>query len=160
MFVYALDRIGPVRFRFGGIASGQDRQTGPHLDREDQWRCPQLVLLQFEFDELKARGAGVLDAARLARILPDEIAVIGGHSSICVPRNDFCEHAAMNIDPQTRRALRDLPGGLAGIERHSPSPRPRVIHDLAVAVHTGAVRNRVSGRAGFLMGSGRLLGAF
>src|SRR5580693_7935444 len=100
------------------------------------WLAPTAthsVSLHLEFDEFEARRAGVLDAARLSRVLPDEVAVIGRHPAIGIARNDFRQHAAMHIDAQARRALRDLSGRLAGLQGHAPSARPRVIHDLGEA---------------------------
>src|SRR5437868_851631 len=96
-------------------------------------------LLQLEFDEFEACRAGVLDAALFARVLPDEVAVIGGHPPIGIARNDFRKHASMHIDAQARRGLRDLSGRLAGLQDHAPSAHPRVIHDLGEAGNAGAV---------------------
>src|SRR5262249_10940007 len=97
------------------------------------------VSLQLEFDELEARRAGVLDATRFARVLPDEVAVIGGHAAIRISRNDFRQHASMHVDAQARRTLRDLSGRLAGLQDRAPGAHPRVIHDLGEAGNAGAV---------------------
>src|SRR5260370_16797453 len=88
------------------------------------------VSLQLEFDEFEARRAGVLDVARFARVLPDEVAVIGGHPAICIARNDFRQHASMHIDAQARPALRDLSGRLPLLPPHPPRTHPLVIHNL------------------------------
>src|SRR5215470_13093500 len=95
--------------------------------------------LQLEFDEFEARRAGVPDAARFARVLPDEVAVKGSHPAICIARNDFRQHASMHIDAQARRALRDLSGRLAGLQDYAPGARPRIIHDLSETGNAGAV---------------------
>ncbi len=97
---------------------------------------PKAVLFEFEFDEFEARGAGVLDRARLARILPDEIAIMGRHAAVSVPRNDFGEHTAMDIDAQAWNRLRDLPCRLPRFQDHAPAANARIIHDLSVAIHT------------------------
>ena len=67
-----------------------------------------IVLFEFELDEFETRGPCVLDRTRLARILPDEVTVVGRHAAVGVPRNDFGEHAAMDIDAQAWSRLRDL----------------------------------------------------
>src|SRR5437667_12127098 len=67
-----------------------------------------IVLFEFELDEFETRGPCVLDRTRLARSLPDEVTVVGRHAAVGVPRNDFGEHAAMDIDAQAWSRLRDL----------------------------------------------------
>ena len=57
-----------------------------------------VPLFQLELNEFKPRCAGVLDPANFAGILPDEIAIVGCHAPVRVARNDFRQHAAMDID--------------------------------------------------------------
>src|SRR5438132_9296684 len=111
-------------------------------------------LLHLEFDEFEPLRAGVLDRTRLACVLPDEVPIIGRHPAIGVAANDFREHASMHVHAQTRRGLRNLACGLAGLQNHSPGPQSRIVHDLGVTVHARAIRNYVSGRSGLLEDEG------
>src|SRR5262249_29976634 len=79
-----------------------------------------VVLFEFELDEFKTRGSSVPDRARLARVLPDEVAIIGRHAAVGVPRNDFGEHAPMDINSQAWSRLRDLPRRLPWVQDHAP----------------------------------------
>ena len=60
----------------------------------------------------------------------------------------------MHVHAQTRRGLRNLACGLAGLQNHSPGPQSRIVHDLGVTVHARAIRNCVSGRSGLLEDEG------
>ena len=54
--------------------------------------------LQLEFGGFEARHAGVLDAARFGRVLPDEVAIIEGHPAVCVARNYSAYTPRMRFD--------------------------------------------------------------
>src|SRR5512138_904136 len=91
------------------------------------------LLLQLELDELEPRGAGVLDPAGFAGVLPDEIAIIGSHAPVRVAGNGFRQHPTVDIDTQTRRGLRHFPSRLARLQDDAPRPQTSVVHDLRKA---------------------------
>src|SRR6185295_19141008 len=104
------------------------------------------VLLQLEFDEFDEGRAGVLHRPRLSGILPDEIAFVGSHAAVGRSGDHFGEHAAVDVDAESRCGLLDLSGRLSGFQSDAPSPEPRVVHDLGVAGDARAVGHRGSGR--------------
>src|ERR1700681_1132913 len=68
------------------------------------------ALFQLEFDEFDEGRTGVLHRPRLPGVLPDEIAFVRSHAAIGRSRHHFGQYAAVDVDPESRCRLRDLPG--------------------------------------------------
>src|SRR5437879_13450175 len=60
----------------------------------------------------------------------------------------------MDIDAQAWSRLRDLSCRWPPFQDHAPGAEAHIIHDLRVAVHMRAIRDRVSGRSGLFEDEG------
>src|SRR5258707_12356180 len=88
------------------------------------------ALFQLEFDEFDEGRTGVLHRPGLPGVLPDEIAYVRSHAAIGRSGHHFGQYAAVDVDPESRCRLRDLPGCLPRFHNDAPSSYARVIHDL------------------------------
>src|SRR5215813_532534 len=73
-------------------------------------------LLQLELDDVDRRGADVLDRARRAGILPEELAGAQPPAAVGLARHALDDLAAVDHDPHAGRALFDGGNGLAGLQ--------------------------------------------
>src|SRR6516164_3140766 len=94
-----------------------------------------MPLLQLELVEIDRSRADVLERARRAGVLPEEIAGIENPAAVRRARNGLGDLAAFHRDADSGRALRDRPRGLARLKRDVPAAHARVVQDLRIARH-------------------------